>query len=89
MGLYYSRGGLAAALPLAEHLGLLPAGAAHNVLAGASGAGAPAPLLPTGQQQTSAAMIPASAAMDAMDAMDGAPAAKRQAWLEVSQWSPA
>lgn len=72
MGLYYSRGGLAAALPLAEHLGLLPAGSAQNLLAGASEAGAPAPLLPAKQQQASAAM-------------DGAAAAKHQAWLEVSQ----
>jgi hypothetical protein len=35
------------------------------------------------------AMDGAPAAMDYMDAMDGAPAAKHQAWLEVSQWSPA
>ncbi len=71
MGLYYQRGGLAAALPLAEHLGLLPPGTAASALAGAApGGGTAAALRPP---QPGAATGP----------VDSPAAAKYQAWLEV------
>jgi hypothetical protein len=71
VGLYYQRGGLAACLPLAEHLGLLPPGSAACALAGAAPGAGPAALRPEAPGRPS------------LGPADAPAAAKYQAWLQV------